>query len=69
MFEFQKLIKLTSGVLLTLLVNLSLFTPGALASQTKLEIIQRPIIFNQERETLSLEYLQQRYDIKQTKAT
>ena len=34
-----------------------------------LNIIQRPIIFDQTRELLSLEYLDKRYNLKQTKAT
>ncbi|MBV1910885.1 MAG: N-acetylmuramoyl-L-alanine amidase [Kangiellaceae bacterium] len=34
-----------------------------------LKIIERPIIFNKEREKLSLEYLQQRYAMVQNKAT
>lgn len=60
---------LISGLFVKLLVCLVCFSTLATASEANIEIIQRPIIFDQEREKLSLEYLQQRYALTQRKAT
>ncbi len=57
------------GAAVVLLVNFLCFSAEAVANDAEVKIIQRPIIFDQERERLSLEYLQQRYAITQSKAT
>jgi len=48
---------------------LAFLTMLFISCETTHQIIDKPILFDEERETLSLEYLSQRYGLEQTKPT
>jgi N-acetyl-anhydromuramyl-L-alanine amidase AmpD len=69
MFNAKIKLRLASSVIFSLLTFSDAFIPNVWAKQPELKIVQRPIVFDQEREKLSLQYLHQRYAMKQSEAT
>ncbi len=69
MIFVKKTLSVASRAWIALLAIFVLFSPWSWAAKPELKIIQRPIVFNQEREQLSIEYLKQRYNMVQSKAT
>lgn len=66
---FVNIVKTFCLLLLLSLISCSSKQTTEHTSDPRLIIIQKPIIFDAERERLSLEYLSQRYNMQQTKAT
>ena len=64
----KRSVKILSSLLFLILIACAT-NPNQQEDSSNLTIIQKPILYNEQREQLSLEYLKQRYNMIQEKAT